>query len=171
MSSMGSDRVFGLPTHGRTEPHERKGRTYRQERPPARRGLGMFAMASMGEKQRRRVMRVGFEPHQLVRAPVIDDALHRLARQAPVAGDMRDRQRRGRGREGARDPPAGAGQAEVMNERVAGFDQVAVEAEDFDDETGQGARSGLAGSGPREDVTTVPLPQQSADLAVYCHPD
>jgi hypothetical protein len=88
----------------------------------------MFAMASIGEKQRRRVMRVGFEPHQLVRAPVIDDALHRLAGQAPVAGDMRDRQWRGREGDGAQDLPAGAGQAEVMNERVAGFDQVAVEA-------------------------------------------
>ena len=82
-------------------------------------------------------MRVGAEYDQPFLGQGIDGPLHRLPRQSHGIGNADNGSRSRLQRDGAQHLPARAGQADPGDQRVAGRDDAAIEAENFQDQIGK----------------------------------
>ena len=83
-------------------------------------------------------MRIGLECDKPFPMQVVDDPLHVLAIGAEVASEPRHGLRAFGGENGAEDLPAGARQAKIGDQPIAGCEHAAVEPEQVEHEIGQG---------------------------------
>ena len=79
---------------------------------------------------------IGGEAQQAVTFHVVRKPLHGLARQSHAARDLSNREGHRRGRDGAQNLPARAGEIEALDKGIARGQQPAIQAEGFKDECG-----------------------------------